>query len=77
MNEDKLMTLIAESNAKLHPIIKESSMSIIEKFQLQYLLETQFDNDIAKMITDMLEFYIEMEEFEMAVVIRDELQSKI
>lgn len=79
MNEERIIKQIIESNIDfpLHPVIKASSMPIVDKVTLQFLLETQFDNDIAKMITDMLEFYIEMEEFEMAVIIRDDLQSKL
>ena len=77
MNEERIIEQIIESNIDFHPIIKASSMPISDKLALQMLLETQFDNDINKMITDMLEFYIEMEEFEMAVIIRDDLQSKL
>jgi len=77
MNEDRIIEQIIESNMDFHPVLKASSMPIVDKVTLQFFLETQFDNDIVKMVTSMLTFYIELEEYEMAAIIRDDLQSKI
>jgi len=77
MNEDRIIEQIIESNMGFHPVLKSSSMPIADKVTLQFLLETQFNNDIVKLVTSMLTFYIELEEYEMAAFIRDDLQSKI
>jgi len=67
------MSQIAASNADFHPIIRESKLSIEDKLYLQDALVKLFNNDFRAMINDMLEHAIEMEEYETAIVIRDEL----
>ena len=42
-----------------------------DKLTLQYLLETEFNNDLKELMKDMLEHAIEYEEYEIAVIIRD------
>ena len=73
MSERKIMSQIAASNADFHPIIRESKLSIEDKLYLQDALVKLFNNDFRVMINDMLEHAIEMEEYETAIVIRDEL----
>ena len=73
MSERKIMSQIAASNADFHPIIRESKLSIEDKLYLQDALVKLFNNDFRAMINDMLEHAIEMEEYETAIVIRDEL----
>jgi protein-arginine kinase activator protein McsA len=48
-------------------------LSIEDKLYLQDALVKLFNNDFRAMINDMLEHAIEMEEYETAIVIRDEL----
>jgi hypothetical protein len=73
MSERKIISQIASSNADFHPIIRESKLSIEDKLYLQDALVELFNNDFRAMINDMLEHAIEMEEYETAIVIRDEL----
>jgi len=73
MSERKIMSQIASSNTDFHPIIRESKLSIDDKLYLQDALVNIFNNDFRAMINDMLEHAIEMEEYETAIVIRDEL----
>lgn len=73
MSERKIMSQIAASNADFHPIIRESKLSIEDKLYLQDALVKLFNNDFRAMINDMLEHAIEREEYETAIVIRDEL----
>ena len=73
MSERKIMSQIAASNTDFHPIIRESKLSIEDKLYLQDALVKLFNNDFRAMINDMLEHAIEMEEYETAIVIRDEL----
>ena len=73
MSERKIISQIAASNADFHPIIRESKLSIEDKLYLQDALVKLFNNDFRAMINDMLEHAIEMEEYETAIVIRDEL----
>ena len=73
MSERKIISQIAASNADFHPIIRESKLSIEDKLYLQDALVKLFNNDFRAMIDDMLEHAIEMEEYETAIVIRDEL----
>jgi hypothetical protein len=70
----KVMRKIKEMNYdSFHPIIKESKLHIDDKIILQNALEDQFNGDFKAMINDMLEYAIEREEYETAIVIRDEL----
>ncbi len=73
MSERRIMSQIASSNADFHPIIRDSKLSIEDKLYLQDALVKLFNNDFRAMINDMLEHAIEMEEYETAIVIRDEL----
>jgi len=73
MNERKIMSQIAASNADFHPIIRDSKLCIDDKLYLQDALVNIFNNDFRAMVDNMLEHAIEMEEYETAIVIRDEL----
>ena len=73
MSERKIISQIASSNADFHPIIRESKLSIEDKLYLQDALVVLFNNDFRAMFNDMLEHAIVMEEYETAIVIRDEL----
>lgn len=73
MSERRIMSQIASSNADFHPIIRDSKLSIEDKLYLQEALVNIFDNDFRAMIDNMLEVAIEREEYETAIVIRDEL----
>jgi hypothetical protein len=73
MSERKIMSQIASSNADFHPIIRDSKLSIEDKLYLQEALVNLFKGDFRAMIDNMLEHALEMEEYETAIVIRDEL----
>jgi protein-arginine kinase activator protein McsA len=73
MNERKILSQIARSNNDFHPIIRDSKLDIDDKIRLQRILNDAFDGDFRLLIEDMLQYAIENEEYEMAVVIRDEL----
>ena len=73
MSERGIMSQIAASNADFHPILRDSKLSIDDKLCLQDLLVTTFNNDFRAMIDDMMKHALEMEEYETAIVIRDEL----
>lgn len=73
MSERRIMSQIAASNADFHPILRDSKLSIDDKLCLQDLLVTTFNNDFRAMIDDMMKHALEMEEYETAIVIRDEL----
>ena len=76
MNERKILSQIAASNADFHPTIRDSKLSIDDKLDLQYLLEHKFGGDFRALIEDILAYSIEVEEYELAAIIRDELQNK-
>jgi len=73
MSERRIMSQIASSNADFHPIIRDSKLSIEDKLYLQDALVNLFKGDFQAMIHDMLEHALEKEEYEVAIVIRDEL----
>jgi hypothetical protein len=73
MSERKIISQIASSNADFHPIIRDSKLAIDDKLYLQDALDNIFKGDFQAMIHDMLEHALEMEEYETAIVIRDEL----
>ena len=77
MNERRILEQIARSNNDFHPIIAESKLSIDDKLDLQYLLEHKFGGNFRALIEDILAYAIEVEEYEMAAIIRDELQNNI
>jgi len=74
MSERKIISQIAASNADFHPILRKSRLCIDDKLRLQRLLDEAFDGDFRALIDDMLQHAIEHEEYETAVLIRDELQ---
>jgi hypothetical protein len=51
-------------------------LSIDDKLDLQYLLEHKFGGNFRALIEDVLIYAIEVEEYELAAIIRDELQNK-
>jgi uncharacterized protein YihD (DUF1040 family) len=74
MREKRILEQIVNSNADFHPVIRDSRLSITEKLRLQFLLENQFNGDFRALIEDILAYAIEMEEYEFAAIIRDELK---
>ncbi len=68
------MKRLSQILKQLHPIIRESRLSIDDKLALQYLLETEFNNDFKALIADMMEHAVEQEQYELAAIIRDELK---
>jgi hypothetical protein len=73
MNERRILEQIARSNNDFYPIIRDSKLDIDDKIRLQRILDDAFDGDFRALIEDMLQYAIENEEYELAVVIRDEL----
>lgn len=73
MKERRILNQIAASNIDFHPIIRDSKLCIDDKLAFQFLLETEFNNDFRALIDDILQYAIENEEYEMAAIIRDEL----
>jgi len=73
MNERKILNQIARSNIDFHPIIRDSKLCIDDKLALQQVLETDFNGDFRALINDILQYAIENEEYELAAIIRDEL----
>ena len=73
MNERKILNQIARSNNDFHPIIRDSKLCIDDKLALQQVLETDFSGDFRALIEDILQHTIENEEYELAAIIRDEL----
>lgn len=73
MKERRILSQIAASNVDFHPIIRDSKLSIDDKLAFQYLLEKEFNGDFRALIDDILQHVIEEEDYELAVIIRDEL----
>ena len=73
MNERRILNQIARSNIDFHPIIRDSKLCIDDKLMLQFLLETEFNNNFKALLEDMMNHAIGEEQYEMAVIIRDEL----
>ena len=69
----KILNQIARSNNDFHPIIRDSKLCIDDKLALQQVLETDFNGDFRALIEDILQHTIENEEYELAAIIRDEL----
>jgi len=65
--------LEVKNNNGFHPIIAGSKLCVDDKLILQHLLEHEFNNDVLALLKDMMQYAVEMEEYEMAAVIRDEL----
>ena len=61
----------------LHPIIWKSRLEAEDKLFLQRSLYHKFSGDITKMIRALILEAIEKEDYEAAIIIRDELQSKL
>ena len=61
---------------KMHPEIYNSNISFDQKIQLQNLLHDQFNGDFKKLLVDMMKYAIlpEVEDYENAAIIRDELK---
>lgn len=77
--EDDLPDEAYELLAKLlplHPVIARSDLSGKDKCYLQYALEEEFDNDIEKLLEDIQNFAVEVEEYEIAAMIRDALKKE-
>lgn len=60
----------------MHPVIARSDLSGKDKCYLQYALEEEFDNDIEKLLEDIQKFAVEIEEYEIAAMIRDALKKE-
>ena len=73
MSERRIIGQIASSNADFHPIIRDSKLGIDDKLYLQDALDNIFKGDFRALIDDMMRHALEMEEYEIAVIIRDEL----
>ena len=76
MEEKKILNLIQASNTYFHPTIEASKLSLEDKLSFQFLLEEEFNNDFSLMIEDMMKFAVETENYEVAALIRDELNEK-
>jgi len=76
MEEKKILNLIQASNTFFHPTIENSNLSIEDKLSFQYLLEEEFNNDFSLLVEDMMKFAVEIEDYELAAMIRDELNEK-
>jgi hypothetical protein len=61
----------------LHPIILKSRLKTDDKLFLQRSLDSKFRGDIAEMIRVLILEAIEEEDYEAAIIIRDELQSQL
>ena len=75
MKANRVLELIDESIC-FHPIIRESQLTLEDKFILQDLLENKFNNEFSLLIEDMMKYAVEVEEYEMAALIRDELKKQ-
>jgi protein-arginine kinase activator protein McsA len=65
------------NNNDFHPLIKKSKLSIGDKLVLQNLLENEFQNDVLALFKDMMQYAVEIEEYEVAAILRDELNKGI
>jgi hypothetical protein len=65
------------SVVNFHPTIRDSKLCINDKLMLQFLLETEFNHNFKALLEDMMDHAIGEEQYEMAVIIRDELKNKI
>jgi hypothetical protein len=77
MNEKRIFEQLVASEIGMHPLIQECSEEFEEKLKMQMLLEVEFNGDIKAMVSDMIIFYIELEEYETAAIIRDEFLNKL
>jgi len=73
MDENRIMKQIIGSNMDFHPIIRDSKLCLDDKIYLQEALVEIFNNDFRALIDDMMKQAIEKEEYEVAVIIRDQL----
>ena len=76
MEEKKILNLIQASNTYFHPTIEASKLSLEDKLSFQFLLEEEFNNDFSLLVEDMMKFAVETENYEIAAIIRDELNEK-
>lgn len=77
MNEDKIFEQLVASEIGMHPLIMNCSAAFEEKLKMQFHLETQFNGNIKAFIMDMIGFMVELEEYECAVLLRDEFLKKM
>jgi len=75
MNRREILNV--SNNNGFHPLIRDSRLNIGDKLALQHLLENKFDNNFRALIENILEYAVEIEEYEFAAIIRDELQNNI
>ena len=61
---------------KMHPEIYNSNIPFDQKIQLQNILHDKFNGDFKKLLVDIMEYAIlpEVEDYENAAIIRDELK---
>jgi len=76
MREKRIFEQIAASNTDFHPAIRDSKLCIDDKISLQRALIYKFNGDFQALTETMLKHAIEIEEYEFAAIIRDELQNK-
>ena len=69
----KRKTLSVSNNNGFHPLIAGSKLCVGDKLALQHLLEHEFNYDVLALLKDMMQYAVEMEEYEVAVILRDEL----
>ena len=74
---DRRKILNVSNNNGFYPLIRDSRLNIGDKLALQHLLEYKFNNDFRALIENILEYAVEIEEYEFAAIIRDELQNNI
>ena len=77
MNEQRIFEQLVASEIGMHPLIQKCSTSFEEKLQMQMMLEVKFEGDIKAMVLDMIQFMVEIEEYECAAAIRDEFLNKL
>jgi hypothetical protein len=64
-------------DGKFHPEIENAvTIPYEQKENLQFMLETNFNNDFEELIKDILQYSIVVEDYESAVEIRDYLEDK-
>ena len=60
----------------LHPVIANSNLSGKDKCYMQYTLEEEFGGDIEKLLEDIQKYAVDIEEYEVAAIIRDALKKE-
>ena len=75
--EEKLIEQIIAESCNMHPLIQQCSADFPEKLKMQFLLEGYYDNDLVKFSPEFMLFLVETEEYETAVLVRDEFLKKM